>query len=217
MSGIWTLKSSTTEPPWRHVCKLRLDFGGNDQRAGTGWFVGPHTVLTAAHCVFDTRLNRQVERVTVVPGVSGGIPPFGEYTATKVAWTDRWQADPTPERDYGVVVVGGDLGIKVGSFGVHKASDAELRQGLVIAGYPTNSASESMYFAEPISSSPQQRCFDIDVPLIGGASGSPVWLKNTNLVIGIAVREHQLGVGTVSRVADPMIESIIEWLKLSQP
>jgi glutamyl endopeptidase len=43
---------ATTSYPWRAVCSLKITAKDNSKWIGTGWLVGPRTVITAGHCVF---------------------------------------------------------------------------------------------------------------------------------------------------------------------
>ena len=57
--------------PWRMICALRM----RAQRRGTlgtGWFIGPKTVLTAGHCVFSTGFfGGWASTIEVIPGLNG--------------------------------------------------------------------------------------------------------------------------------------------------
>src|SRR6185436_3832447 len=49
--------------PWRCVCSLNLPFG----YFGTGFLVGPRTVVTAGHCVHDAPLGGWASSIEVIP------------------------------------------------------------------------------------------------------------------------------------------------------
>jgi V8-like Glu-specific endopeptidase len=42
----------TTVSPWKWVCSLIITSRDGHSWIGTGWLVGPHTVITAGHCVY---------------------------------------------------------------------------------------------------------------------------------------------------------------------
>src|SRR4051794_24962558 len=39
--------------PWRKICSLQMRGALGSGVIGTGWLVGPRTVITAGHCVFS--------------------------------------------------------------------------------------------------------------------------------------------------------------------
>ena len=44
--------SNTAVFPWRAIASLLITAADNSTWIGTAWFVGPHTLMTAGHCVF---------------------------------------------------------------------------------------------------------------------------------------------------------------------
>src|SRR4029450_3925081 len=45
----------TELPPWRMICALEMRGPSGAGAIGTGWLVGPRTILTAGHCVHSGR------------------------------------------------------------------------------------------------------------------------------------------------------------------
>lgn len=60
--------SQTALLPWRMICALRIT-GSNGVRAvGTGWLIGPRTLVTAGHCVHHPDLGGWAARIEVSAG-----------------------------------------------------------------------------------------------------------------------------------------------------
>src|SRR5271157_3349706 len=58
--------------PWRMICALRMQGGSGAGAIGTGWFIGPRTVITAGHCVFSNYFfGGWASTIEVIPGLNG--------------------------------------------------------------------------------------------------------------------------------------------------
>ena len=103
----------------------------------TGFVVGPHTVATAAHCLYSPASGGWARFVSVTPGVDGIDAPFERQTATVFEVPPAYIASADPAFDYGAITLPSDLiGIAVGRFDVNETSDSRLRAGAFeTAGY----------------------------------------------------------------------------------
>lgn len=67
---------NTSAHPWRMTASLLITARDNSRWIGTGWFIGPRTLVTAGHVVFihrpGTSRHGWVRRVQVIPGRNGG-------------------------------------------------------------------------------------------------------------------------------------------------
>ena len=62
----------TELPPWRMICALRMRGPSGAGAIGTGWFIGPRTVLTPGHCVFSRMFfGGWASTIEVIPGLNG--------------------------------------------------------------------------------------------------------------------------------------------------
>ena len=84
--------------PWRMICALRMRGGNGAGAIGTGWLIGPKTVLTAGHCVYSTQFfGGWASTIDVIPGCNGDEQPFGKVTSTRFTSVDRWVNGEDPD------------------------------------------------------------------------------------------------------------------------
>ena len=79
--------TNTADYPWRAIASLLITAADNSMWIGTGWFIGPHTLITAGHCVFlkNTGVPGRdgwVKSIQVMPGRNGASLPYGSVTST---------------------------------------------------------------------------------------------------------------------------------------
>jgi V8-like Glu-specific endopeptidase len=78
--------------PWRMICNLRIE-GPLGAAVGTGWLVGPRTVLTAGHCVHHPSIGGWAKRVVVTPGLNRTQTAFGSVVAQRFSALKDWVRD----------------------------------------------------------------------------------------------------------------------------
>jgi len=149
---------ATSEIPWRAIVDLDIRFQGAifDRGTCTGFFIGPRTVVTSAHCIYNHERNGYAAAVKVMPGRNSDFLPFGSQEVSLSSalnpfyvpqqWVDHgassandWRAQ---ESDYGVITLPDDtLGSKVGPpwFDLLSVSEDAL-EGIVanVSGYPSD-------------------------------------------------------------------------------
>jgi V8-like Glu-specific endopeptidase len=80
--------------PWRMICALRMRGPSGAGAIGTGWFIGPKTVLTAGHCVFSTGFfGGWASIIEMIPGLNGsgdgrGTRPYGSVSSQRFSSID---------------------------------------------------------------------------------------------------------------------------------
>ena len=85
---------------------VRITAADNSQWIGTGWFIGPHTLITAGHCVFIRgsnvpQQNGWVRNISVMPGRNGGALPYGAVTSMSFRSVTGWTVNGDQNYDYG--------------------------------------------------------------------------------------------------------------------
>lgn len=185
--------------PWRMISALRIRGAeGTSTLIGTGWFVGPKTLLTAGHCVHHQRfLNGWANTIEVSPGRNGDETPYGTVTANRFSSLSRWVSDADPDYDIGCIHLDEPLGNQTGWFAT-ESWEADALEGtmLNIAGYPADRGNgREMYFhANRVTGVTDRRVF-YDIDTFGGQSGAPVWIYRTADTPRVGVAIHAYGTG----------------------
>ena len=121
----------TSAYPWRVHASLLITAADNSQWIGTGWFIGPHTLMTAGHCVFIKNSgvpgrDGWVKKITVMPGRNGGVLPYGSVISTSFRSVVGWTTSGDQNYDYGAIIIPTELGNTTGWFGFGVWSDADV-------------------------------------------------------------------------------------------
>lgn len=177
---------NTGDAPWRWICFLEITTRSGPGMIATGWFIGPRTVATAGHVVYDPRTRDWARSIKVTPaatlasGSSGRLAaPFGSAVSTVFRSVAAWVNQQDDQFDYGAIILPDDrLGRAVGQFGYANLTDASLLEPSVpanISGYPSDKRYGSQWFhaREILRVSPRKLYYTIDTH--EGQSGSPVW------------------------------------------
>jgi V8-like Glu-specific endopeptidase len=217
--------------PWRMICALEMVGPAGQQLIGTGWFIGPRTLMTAGHCVFDPdELGGWARQITITPGRNGDRRPFPSAVSTSFSTTDRWLEAQDADFDYAAIHLDTDVGTPIGAFGVAVLPDAELTDRMLnVSGYPLDpgNGTEQYFHANRVKALTPRRIF-YDIDTLGGQSGSPVWAyldgSNDPVVVGI----HAYGVGGVPaglgvqansgpRILAEVMDVIHGWMQRAAP
>lgn len=199
--------------PWRWICKLFITFPDNARFVGTGWFIGPRTVMSAGHCVFSKANGGWARSVEVVPGMDGSSRPYGSQIGTSFRSVSGWTTDTKPEFDYGAIILPNcTLGNQVGWFGFNVLTDAQLTNLFVnTAGYPGDKPLGTMWFNGGSVSRVEPLKIYYMIDTVGGQSGSPVWrfLNGQRQAVGV----HAYGgcPNSATRITRPVFDNMLAW------
>lgn len=215
--------------PWRMICALRMRGPSGAGAMGTGWFIGPRTVVTAGHCVFSNYFfGGWASEIEVIPGLNGvgaGSQPFGSVISTRFSSVDRWTTGEDPDFDIGCIHLDQDKGTEVGWFAIGALPPEELESYLVnVAGYPADrgAGAEQYHNRNRVLQVGERRLF-YEVDTFGGQSGAPVWIHETDDAPPLAIGIHAYGVGgtpahfgikanSAPRIIPEVLEKIHEWV-----
>lgn len=207
--------TNTTAFPWRAICSLRIAAKDGSNYIGTGWFVGPRTVVTAGHCVYLHNHGGWARSIEVIPGRNGNVFPFGSATSSSFCSVTGWTSGKKREFDYGVIQLPGNqaLGNRVGWFGYGNFSDATVRSiTLNLAGYPGDKPNGTMWYMALRASSVDSHVITYNIDTAGGQSGSPVWYLTNGQRYAVGIHTNgSLRGNSATRINKSVYDNIKAW------
>jgi V8-like Glu-specific endopeptidase len=212
--------TNTTAYPWRVHASLLITAADNSQWIGTGWFIGPHTLMTAGHVVFIKGSgvpgrDGWVKNISVMPGRNGASLPFGSVTSSNfrsvTGWTNSASGDEN--YDYGAIVTPTNLGDTVGWFGFGLYSDADIVASMGnISGYPGDKPAGTQWYDYHKIASVNSRKVYYDIDSFGGQSGSALYrdINGSPFAMGV----HAYGGATTNsatRIVQDVYNNMVAW------
>lgn len=202
------------DTPWRRTCALRILTRTNRPVVGTGWFIGPRTVMTAGHCVFFHREGGWAQSIEVIPALNGNQRPFGSAFSDRFRAVDGWVQGEDEDFDYAAIILDTPLGAGPGWFGFSALDKDRLqRTDANLSGYPRDldSATRQYFHARRITRvTPRKIFYDIDTS--EGQSGACVWLlhEGVRVAVGIHTRgDSSANFGT--RIDEDVFNNMSRW------
>lgn len=176
--------TNTASYPWRVHCSLLITARDGSMWIGTGWFIGPKTVMTAGHCVFIRSSNPArhgwVRSVEVIPGRNGAVRPYGSVTSSNLRSVTGWVNSGRQRSDYGAIILSTPLGNSTGWLGFGNFSLPTIMSSSAnLSGYPGDKpAGTQWYHADNVVFVSPYRVF-YRTDTMGGHSGAAVYrLRN---------------------------------------
>jgi V8-like Glu-specific endopeptidase len=209
---------NTSDYPWRVHASLLITAADNSQWIGTGWFIGPHTLMTAGHVVFIKNSgvpgrDGWVKRIQVMPGRNGASLPYGSVTSTNFRSVLGWTNNGDENHDYGAIILSSNLGNTTGWLGFGVYADADLTAAVGnISGYPGDKASGTQWYdARRIASVNATKVY-YDIDSFGGQSGSAVYRIVNGQRFGVAIHAYGGAVtNSGTRITTPVFNNMVAW------
>ncbi|MEQ1513754.1 MAG: N-acetylmuramoyl-L-alanine amidase [Lysobacteraceae bacterium] len=206
-SAMWYLGVGDTRVmPHSAICQIRVPDGTDEGGLhGSGFFIGPRLIMTAAHVV-----DGQSELI-VVPGKNGGgtggsVEPFSRFKVTKFRKHDSYGTNGS---DYDMALICVPAANAVGKgqyFDLVEELNQSRPEGVVVSGYAARWYANDLieHFVNDtidpnrqhmmggyIRDLPSDETFSYNIQTLGGTSGSPVyWIEDT----GAGPQAHMVGV-----------------------
>lgn len=205
---------ATAQIPWRWNCKLVIHLADGRKGGGTGFMIGPCTVMTAGHCVHTGKNGQWVSKVEVIPGMNGPNRPYGTYVSTSLRSVTGWTKNGKVTHDYGAVLLGASqkVGCRVGYFGFASYGDATLRGMLVnTAGYPGDKPFGTQWFMSDRIKKVESRRLHYMIDTFGGQSGSAVWRLTQGRRYAVGVHAYGGCPNKATRIVKPVFDNMKKW------
>jgi V8-like Glu-specific endopeptidase len=213
----------TTLQPWRFLVNLTIYMPTGEPLGGSGWLLGPRTVITAGHCVFNRGLNSWASRVEVRVARNGSVEPYPPpltVSGTGLQSVEGWVNDDQEVSDIGALIL--PQPVSAGWFGIDSSlTDAQLDSVLIsVGGYPKlQSGDASTMWAEShyIAQVTEDRLY-YAVATVEGMSGGPVFLTDQSgnrFAVGIhnyLSFDNQFGIAT--RINPVIAGYLAQWRAL---
>jgi V8-like Glu-specific endopeptidase len=214
--------SRPADYPWRMNASLVILAPDNQLFVGTGWFIGPRTLVTAGHCVFihdqQGRYRDWAREIRVMPGRDGTSLPYGVTVSNTFHSVAGWARDRNPRYDYAVIEIPVDLGTQTNWYGFGVYEDAALvGRTANISGYPSDKVGPEdgtqWYDArEIVGVDSHQVHYQVDT--CAGQSGSAVWLGEDGERYAVGVHAYGTGLGnSATRITPSVRENLLRWRK----
>jgi glutamyl endopeptidase len=163
----------------------------------SGFFIDVNRLATAAHCIYGSSLGGFATSITVHPGRNGGTAPFGSFPVVNGYVHQKWVDTEKPKFDFGVLVLGSDVGNTVGWFGYGYNTDNTFfdKRKTTVRGYPGDKTYGTMWTMNGKIQEVNKTRFFYKIDTFGGQSGSPHYGKWGTDCNPCAFGVHTYGVG----------------------
>lgn len=82
--------TSTMQYPWRSICSLKIKAKDGTNWIGTGFLIGPRTVITAGHVVYLHNHGGWAKSIEVIPGRNGSSNPYESCKSSHLHSVKGW-------------------------------------------------------------------------------------------------------------------------------
>lgn len=204
--------------PWRVHASLLITARDGSRWIGTGWFIGPHTLMTAGHVVYIKNSgvpgrDGWVRSIDIMPGRNGNVLPYGTVRSSNFRSVAGWVNNGDQNFDYGAIIIPTNLGNTTGWFGFGVYSDADLLNSVGnISGYPGDKPAGTQWYDARRIAAVNNRKVYYDIDTFGGQSGSAVYRIINGGRYGIAI--HAYGGATTNsgtRITKPVFDNMVAW------
>lgn len=171
--------SDTKVFPWTTVVQIVGQWDANTFFGCTGWMLGPSTVVTAGHCVYNfTGTKTFAYNVTITPALNTDDPqsmPFGSCRTLGESVLTPWFDNGDAGYDYGVYRLACRIGQQTGNLGFKIVAGDGVGTSIAVTGYPGDKGGTTMWASLGSITSSTAMLFFYDNDTKGGQSGGPAW------------------------------------------
>lgn len=179
--------NQTTQWPYSAygVVTMRFPHMRDDQpdASGSGSFIAPTVVLTAAHNLYNFLYGGQATEVRYFPAINEKTAQFGEARVREFYYPQRFVETEMREEDYGILILEAPFGDETGYFGLGLFLQEDIRKFAVsVIGYPgdkitrdtTGNSYQLWGMTGPVKEIDRDYITYDEIDTYKGQSGSPV-------------------------------------------
>lgn len=192
--------TNTTQYPYNAIALIETQHPNGTYYQCTGFFIDDNTVVTAAHCIYDTYLNKWFTRAYIYPAFDGVRYPYVGTTSStfyvSTSWinvnppsADQLYLSDTP-KDYGVIKVKDGFAptYGIGMFSI-RSTNHEVGEQVNVSGYPIDKI--GMWRGLGYIKALDTYRIDHDADAIQGNSGSPIFNSKRGVLAVIGVNSAE--------------------------
>ena len=207
--------TNTTAIAWRWICQLVLKFRDGTSARGTGWFIGPHTVMTAGHCVYSHSHGGWAQSIEVIPGHERrrqAIRQRGKHQLPQRDGLDRLAQRQPGIRLRGDHPAQRHPGEPHRLVRLRRPHGRALNNLLVnLSGYAGDKPFGTQWFMAGNISNVEARRLRYMVDSFGGQSGSPVWRLNNGQRHAVGIHAYGGCPNGATRIIQDVYDNMVAW------
>lgn len=180
----WQEINPATGGQYRNTVYLDITTTNGSYR-GTGFMIGPNTVATCGHCLYDTDYgsNPWAQSIEVIPAMANDSYPYGSAYAKGLTVSGNWSQKGDAKYDWGIIRLRTNIGDNVGWLGLRWQSNSYNGTNVNVNGYPGQVGGRdkyTMYRANgSVTSSYTKMLYSTNINNIGGMSGGPMYIYSS--------------------------------------
>jgi glutamyl endopeptidase len=175
-----TRVNPTDAGPYCNTVYVQSTFSNGSTIIGSGFMLGPSSIVTAGHCVYNN--NSLATSVTVIPARNGSINPYGSATSTSITVSPQYITGGSTSHDWAIVENDSALGNQTGWLGLRWQTATYNDTYVYNTGYPTPSTTPGqtagqsyMFLGSGYVESSSTNILNGDWDATSGNSGGPVF------------------------------------------